>query len=251
VTAASIALPPNSTVHHIEAGDRVYTLHYPESPQMRVVIEHLFGLVDYPRIECLGAMPGAIVDIGANIGATALLFRLLYPNAPIYAFEPSPSTYAYLKENAAQVENLRTFNVGLFDRDAETRLYTGAISVTSSVSSSVFNGASSESIVLLRASRALEELGVEDIALLKIDTEGAEVAILRDLEHRLDRIAAIAVEYHSEQDRREIDNLLASRFAVYTSHAERPHLGTVIYVAKEIIAQRTDAERFAIPRPRL
>lgn len=249
MTATALDLP--TAVHRIDADGRLYELRYPDSSAMRAVVEGIFALVDYQRVDCLQGVPGAIVDIGGNIGATALLFHLMYPGVPVFAFEPSPRTYAYLHENVAPLDGVRAFNVGLFDRDVETRLYSGDVSVTSSVSASVFNRGAFEDVVLLRASRALDELGIDRVALLKIDTEGSEVPILRDLEDRLDRISAIAVEYHSERDRREIDALLAGRFAVHSAHASRPHLGTVVYVASDLLAERTDAERFAIPRPRL
>ena len=58
--------------------------------------------------------PGmTVLDIGANIGMTALLFSQLARQ--VYAFEPAPSTYGLLQGNlaAARVANVETFNIGL------------------------------------------------------------------------------------------------------------------------------------------
>ena len=58
--------------------------------------------------------PGmTVLDVGANIGMTALLFSQLARE--VYAFEPAPSTYALLQTNlaAARLTNVETFNLGL------------------------------------------------------------------------------------------------------------------------------------------
>ncbi len=54
-----------------------------------------------------------VVDIGANIGMTAILFSSLAHK--VIAFEPSPSTYRILSENLskAKVTNVETMNLGL------------------------------------------------------------------------------------------------------------------------------------------
>lgn len=238
--------------HQVEHDGRTYGVRFPDSPYMRNAVAGIFAQHDYPFIPCIAGESGAVLDIGANVGATALLFRLQYPRCPLYAFEPAPSTFAYLAENVAALDHAQALNVGLFDRDAETRLYTGDVSITNSMGVSALNGGDRyENVRVWRASRALDELGIDRITLIKMDTEGSEVPILRDLEDRLDRVSALFIEYHSERDRREIDAMLAERFMLYSASASRPHLGTVGYVAREILAARTDAERLAIARPRL
>ena len=57
-----------------------------------------------------------VADVGANIGMTALLFSDLARK--VYAFEPSPSTFALLSENlaAAGKSNIELCNLGLGDQ---------------------------------------------------------------------------------------------------------------------------------------
>jgi FkbM family methyltransferase len=239
-------------IGHITHEGRVYPIRYPDSGYMEQVMQGIFGGTDYPRIDCLTGTGDAIVDIGANIGCTAMLFRMHYANAPIYAFEPCRESYEFLAENAALLGRTQCFHCGLFDRDATTALHlSDTVSVTNSISASIFNTEQSETITLRRASTALDEAGIDRIAILKVDTEGAEIAILRDLEPRFDRIDAVFVEYHSDRDRLEIEHLMRDRFILYFAHAARPHLGTMAYVARDLIASNTDAARFAIARPLL
>jgi FkbM family methyltransferase len=237
--------------HRVEHAGRTYAVRFPDSPYMRNAVVGVFEQKDYPYVPFLAGESGAVLDIGANVGATALLFRLQYPLCPVFAFEPAPSTFAYLAENVGALDRTQALNVGLFDRDAATRLYTGDVSITNSMGGSALNGDRYEDVRVWRASRALDELGVDRITLIKMDTEGSEVPILRDIEDRLDRVSALFIEYHSERDRREIDAILAERFMLYSASASRPHLGTVGYVSRAVLAARTDVERLAITRPRL
>jgi FkbM family methyltransferase len=58
-----------------------------------------------------------VVDIGANIGLTALLFSALAKKT--YAFEPSPSTYSFLVNNLEQskAQNVEPINLGLGNQE--------------------------------------------------------------------------------------------------------------------------------------
>ena len=94
----------------------------------------------------------------------------------------------------------------------------------------------------------IAEHGISRIGLLKLDTEGSEVPILRDLEDFLDRIDAVFLEYHSEADRLEIDRILSSRFDLCKATIDLVHRGTLAYVAKAIIASRTHFDRLEITR---
>ena len=93
------------------------------------------------------------------------------------------------------------------------------------------------------------ELGVEQLSLLKIDTEGAEIPILEDVEPFLDRVGAVFLEYHSERDRLEIDRMLSRRFALCHASVSLVHRGALAYVAKHIIAGQTNMDRLEIARP--
>ncbi len=43
-----------------------------------------------------------ILDIGANVGDTALYFKWLFPDAWVYAFEPNPGAYNLLVKNVQE-----------------------------------------------------------------------------------------------------------------------------------------------------
>ena len=66
--------------------------------------------------------PGDIVaDVGANLGYyTALMSQLVGPEGKVYAFEPDPTSFALLKENAAGLENVQCVNAAIVAEDVAT-----------------------------------------------------------------------------------------------------------------------------------
>ena len=70
------------------------------------------------------------------------------------------------------------------------------------------------------------------IDVLKVDTEGCELPILRSIAELLPSIPVIYVEYHSEDDRREIDRMLGDTHVVVAGHVFQIHRGELTYVAR-------------------
>lgn len=97
----------------------------------------------------------------------------------------------------------------------------------------------------------LEESGVDRISILKVDTEGMELPILRALEEALADVEVIHLEYHSDEDRRELDALLSGSHVLFTSRASEPDRGTVTYVrrgALDLWRAATSLPRYTFPK---
>jgi FkbM family methyltransferase len=232
----------------ITVNGQCYTLYYPDSPAMRKTIQEVFS-GEYGLPECLREEKGVIVDVGANIGCMTLLLRAVYPGSPILACEPSSEAFEFLQANTSSLPDIKLEQCGLFDQDRTSPLFRGLeSSVTGSICQSSHNTREYEMVSLRRASTFLAGHQVDRIKLLKLDTEGAELPILRDLGPWLERTQAIALEYHAEEDRLEIDRLLSRRFALVHGRVHFLHRGTLVYVAKEIIEARTRLNHFRITR---
>lgn len=61
-----------------------------------------------------------IFDVGANRGEYSRAIFRCFPNAEVFAFEPSPSTFELLKKQIGENQKARLFKLGL-GRDNETR----------------------------------------------------------------------------------------------------------------------------------
>jgi len=182
-----------------------------------------------------GYVYDTIVDVGANIGASALWFMSCKPKR-LVCFEPSQESLTLLRRNLSALPGVEIHPWGLFDRDREVRLYHGRRqSMQHSVVPSIETRDEFETIALRRAATVFAELKLGAISLLKIDTEGCEVPILCDIVEMLPRIDAIYVEYHSERDRKEIDAILSPLFILSRADSKHPHRGVILYVAQRVV----------------
>src|SRR5512147_1007109 len=108
-----------------DAGGRQFAVTYPSGELMRTIVREILEGRAYPRLELPDGPPSVILDIGANVGATAVYFRAAYPGARILCYEPSAENFVWLQANAGPLDGVEVFPYGLFDRAAECPLYTG------------------------------------------------------------------------------------------------------------------------------
>lgn len=131
-----------------------------------------------------------VFDVGANVGQTRKYFRLHLPVAKIYSFEPVKNTYEQLKNNAAGDTNCVLENMALGDEAGEKtiRLFEGSMTVLNSLHDAVMNNAANAREEIIRIETLdhyCNEHNIQKIDLLKIDTEGYEINVLKGAERML------------------------------------------------------------------
>src|SRR5438034_486465 len=224
-------------VRRLKIRGQFHDFRFIDSPNARFSLENIFSGQEYPHATLPGAEPKAVIDVGANVGAAAVVFADLFPAAPVFCFEPSPTNFELLQRNVAPFPNVRTFPWGLLDRNETIKLYTG---VDRSGQNSIVRSDETidafETVEVRRASEEFDRLGISQPSLIKIDTEGCELPILKDLLPRLDATDRLYLEYHSEDDRRAIDALVADRFVLATTLAPKPHRGAIFYLSRRVLA---------------
>ncbi len=67
--------------------------------------------------------PQLFLDIGANVGMSALSFFTLKPNSQVISFEPNPINYPYLDRLSNKFENFQYMKVGLGDKPGVIDFY--------------------------------------------------------------------------------------------------------------------------------
>ena len=167
--------------------------------------------------------PGmTIVDVGANIGASAVFFKHRYPEARLLAFEPVPSNFAMLQKNTAGLPGVSLHNEALGESDGQLELIQSAFAQNeggwgvSQPASEVTGKERRIKVPLHRAGSRLAALGVERIDILKLDTEGSESAIIAGLGELLGRTGYIAGELHGSRDFALLDRLEQAGFDIET-----------------------------------
>ncbi|MDJ1480450.1 FkbM family methyltransferase [Cytophagaceae bacterium YF14B1] len=133
-----------------------------------------------------------IYNCGANIGIDTLYFKHLYPDAHIKAFEADPTIAGYLSRNI-QKNNLQ--NIEIINQAVWNENTTISFSAEGADGGSVIVGAKTTQVPATRLKDWLEKETMID--LLKMDIEGAEVAVIRDCKNSLGRIRHLFIEYHA------------------------------------------------------
>lgn len=143
-----------------------------------------------------------VFDCGANIGMATLFFKWLYPDCEIHAFEPDPETFGVLSENVSRnkLRDVSLHNVALVATAGRLDLFVPA-GPSGSPLMSTLSGRGFESSVrrLSVDGKPLSAyVNTGEIDFLKMDVEGAEEPVLRELAStgRLRKIKEMAIEYH-------------------------------------------------------
>lgn len=189
---------------------------------------------EYPLPPLRHYAPRSIVDIGANVGAASIYFARRYPDARVFAFEPSSRNVAVLAQNARSYPAIQVFPFGLSDAERAAPMAIGSVGLVDSLYREASSPERVETVTLRAALRTLESHGCFPISILKLDTEGCEVEILQDLRARLADIDHICLEYHSEADRREIDSLLGPTHLLVRARAEHAHRGMLVFLRRTL-----------------
>jgi FkbM family methyltransferase len=156
--------------------------------------------------------PGAtILDCGANIGISTLYFALTYPEATIVAFEPDPSAYSLLSRNTDSLANVETCNVALGAEDGDLTFFVDPSTTASPMMSAIKERQPKGHSLTVPCVRLSTRIA-GPVALLKIDVEGMEWAILDDLidSGTIARVERMAIEYHHHlpADRDDLSSFL-------------------------------------------
>lgn len=234
----------------IEVNHQQHDFLYPDSGYIQNVVLSILQGKDYPIIHLPGYYPSNIVDIGANVGATAIYFHNAFPDAAIFCYEPSPYNFQYLSENIKPFPKIKAFQYGLFNCNCKLPLYTGTSeTVKNSLSKSIDTQENFEYVNLVDVAVELKKRNINEISILKIDTEGSEFIILERILNTLKKIDILYFKYFSEEDRRDIDFLLRDDFLLFYINAHKIHCGRGIYLGRHIVQLYPELEMSKIPRP--
>src|SRR5690349_1293716 len=122
-----------------------------------------------------------VLDVGANIGCTSILFGEIAQR--VIAFEPSPSTFRFLEQNveAAGLRNVALCNYALGAKRGESRLTFSVDNRAGAFVSDTLKtsgGHVTETIRVETLDGVLPALGAPRVDFIKIDVEGFEQHVI-------------------------------------------------------------------------
>lgn len=137
-----------------------------------------------------------ILDVGVAFGTPDLWQR--YPDAFLDLFEPSPRFYAGLEEGVLKTRPGRLHKVALGSESSESEFHLSGPASSSLLGTADKPGRTFPSIrvPVRRLDALLAPADIRRPCMLKIDTEGYELAVLEGAEGLLPAIDCVMVELH-------------------------------------------------------
>lgn len=121
-----------------------------------------------------------IFDVGANVGQTAMSFVETFPNASIHSFEPILDTYNLLLKKSKNHPNIKPVQSALGAEKGSVEIILNSDSQINSIKNQNFdNNAPTELIFIDTGESYCLKNNIYHIDLLKIDTEGFEISVLK------------------------------------------------------------------------
>jgi methyltransferase, FkbM family len=142
-----------------------------------------------------------ILDIGANVGQSVGRFRKTFPTAIIHSFEPGPETFKALSQNVARDKRVFAWNCGVGASAGQQTFQENTNSDMSSflgLSTAGWGEVNRQTVVeMTSVDRFLQSNGISHVDILKSDTQGYELEVLKGAEEamRENRIGLVYFEF--------------------------------------------------------
>jgi len=141
-----------------------------------------------------------IADVGANVGNMSIYYAHQFPAAQIFSFEPVPATYETLKARTSRFKNIHCNQYALGSARSEVcmklSIESGSNSLLPSNQRHYAGDAGEVSVSVEPFDDFMVDQLIERVDLLKIDTEGYDLEVLKGAARTLEegRIISVYVE---------------------------------------------------------
>lgn len=159
----------------------------PYRAHVRALCKSIRGAGDVPLI----------IDAGANVGASTLLFASVFPDCHVYAIEPDADNFATLKANVGGKPNITLFHAGLWSKPTDLAMqHEGDTGWACRVQEHSAGKATTLPSVTLP--ELLARNPRTRPVIVKIDIEGAEVEVLKENTGWVDDVPLMIFEAHDD-----------------------------------------------------
>lgn len=135
-----------------------------------------------------------IIDCGGYIGLSPLYFIFDHPKARIISFEPDQMNFELAVKNTARYrDNIEMVNKAVWITDGHI-----SFKQEGNMESGIVVGLEDEKNVMQVPCIRLKNYLTVPVDFLKIDIEGAEYEVLKDIEPQLQMVDRLFIEYHGK-----------------------------------------------------
>ena len=168
---------------------------------IKIIKEQFVDLQYFPEFIPSNFKPKVVLDIGGYIGDLSLYCASTF-DSKVHCYEPTPQNYAMIQENINLNKdlNITVFNKGVSDSRQPIMLDVQEISgeIHASSHKKYKSHVTTIEVPCVSLNDAIKEITEEKIDLVKIDCEGQEFEILKNIDsYELStKIDYLAFEYH-------------------------------------------------------
>jgi FkbM family methyltransferase len=177
-----------------------------------------------------------VIDVGAGIGEETVVFsRLVGPSGRIIAIEAHPETFACLKATIGRsdLRNVTAVNCAVAHRDGELSISAGPSHLgPSHLMNTVLNEGGGVKVPARTLDSLAEELGIEQVDLLKMNIEGAERMAVEGFDRLAPHIRHAAISCH---------DFVATHFGGAPHYCTKDHVRAALEARGFAVRSRTDA----------
>ncbi len=163
-----------------------------------------------------------------------LYLKRKYPKATIKAFEPDVESFHFLKKNmeSNNIRGVELFNAALSDTSGTIKFYLTSEMLRGDVRGSAILdqikthlGSSGELQEVIVPSKRVSDFIEQKVDLLKIDIEGSEGKVLKEIGGKFSMIQNTIMEYHYQSDNSE--NKLSDILKIIENNNHEYHLSAI------------------------
>lgn len=214
-------------------GNKILKFNYDSQKQLYNTLGMIKEQFMEQQYKWLDVKNKVVIDIGANIGDSAIYFALKGAKH-VYAFEPYPYSYKLARQNIRLnklQDKITLLNEGCSRKEGRIRIDTKYKNLGSTDLKNFKNGAD---IAITTLDELVKRFDIADEAVLKIDCEGCEYGVLLEAQNStLRRFKLIQIEYHYGylNIKRELKNSgfkVINTIPKYSANSEAENKGMIV-----------------------
>ena len=186
-----------------------------------MALTHVWLIEEYKRPDFEINPSDTVIDVGAHIGLFTLYASQFCNKGRIFSFEPVKENFELLLENVKSnnLEQVKIFNLAVSNSNESIKLYIN----DDESGHSMFSQSSKSTVVdSISLKKFFDDNHIEHCNFLKLDCEGAEYEIIKNLPFSyFKKIDKIVIEYHMADSHPELltelkENLANQNFKIET-----------------------------------
>lgn len=147
------------------------------------------------KIDNLGGESLTVYDIGGNIGVAANFFLHRFQNAQVISVEPSSANHLLLERNLRHQKRATLVQAAIGPKSGEVDLFDPGLG-NNAFSTEKSSHPVIETVMQITMKELFESFPVTQVAIVKIDIEGAEKALFSEDTNWLSKADLVIIETH-------------------------------------------------------